>query len=110
MNDETQLTKPFYDQEQRHVGNQRVEDIGDKRNERTNLKAQMSRQEQRDRLKEIQKEYVELITQMHESDVTTKEWVTWLHFEVNMNTEKLDHVIAQNNTIIAQNKALIEMI
>ena len=100
MNEDANTTRPFYDQEQRSVGNQRKEDIGDKRNERTNLNAQMSRKEQRVRIKEIQKEFVELITQMHESDVTTKEWVTWLHFEVNMNTEKIDHAIAQLNTII----------
>lgn len=63
----------------------------DKLIERTNLNAQLDRQSQRKRIKEIQQEYVELITQMHESDITTKEWVTWLHFETQFTREKVDN-------------------
>ncbi len=96
---------PVPEQKPRRAGNIRKEASGDKRKDPT--KGQMNRTAQRKKIKEIQREYVELITQMHESDITTKEWVTWLHFEVNMNTATMDHIIAQNNTGIDIMKELI---
>ena len=41
----------------KEAGNTRIEENSDKRNERTNYHAQITRQEQRNRIKALQKEY-----------------------------------------------------
>lgn len=93
---------------ERKRGNKRIEAASDKRREIS--KGQRNRKKDRHRIKEIQREFIELVTQMHESDLSIKEWVTWLHFEVNMNTEKIDNQSKILTELIAHIISLKEMI
>ena len=88
------------------AGNKSIVDPKDKRTIRTNLNAQLTRQEQRERIKALQREFVELITNMHESDITTKEWVTWLHFETQFLRAKID---SQSNLITELTLQIIDL-
>ena len=70
----------------------KIECDGDKRKERTNLNRQIKRQEDRDELKQLTIRFVELVSSMHESDVSQKEWIIWNNFE----TQHLIQELAEN--------------
>ena len=86
--------------------NTKIECPKDKRKERTNLNRQIKRQEDRDELKKITTRFIELVSSMHESDVSQKEWTIWNNFEIQFLREKIDH---QANLILELTEQIIDL-